>query len=171
MKIIKVYINLIGRINNRIGLAISVLMPAMVLILFYEVVSRYVFKSPTIWTYDMAIFMFGYIGLLSGAYVHKNRKHVNVDIIYDRLSPRGKAISETITGLLFFFFIILVIIYSFDNAMYAFKHHEATATEWGPPIGHFKLMIPIGASLLFLQELANWFQSLYHAITNKELEL
>ncbi|SDP42589.1 TRAP transporter small permease subunit [Desulforhopalus singaporensis] len=171
MKFVKLYIRLINKLNKLVGLSVSVLMPVMVIILFLEVTARYVFKSPTIWTYDLSIFMFGYVGLLSGAYVHQIKGHVNVDIIYSKLTLRQKSIIDSVTGLLFFFFIILVILYSSENAIYAIENSETTATEWGPPIGHFKLMIPIGASLLLLQELANWLGNIYRAITNKELKL
>ncbi|MBW1711537.1 MAG: TRAP transporter small permease subunit [Deltaproteobacteria bacterium] len=171
MKLLKMYIRLVDRLSQAVGLMVSVLMPAMVVVLAYEVIARYVFKNPTIWVYDLAIFMFGYIGLLAGAYVLKNRQHVNVDILYDRFSPRQKAISESLTGILFFFLIVLVIKYSFENALFAIENGEATATEWGPPVGHFKLMIPIGAFLLLLQGLANWIRAIYRALTDKELDV
>ncbi len=156
--------------SEGIGLLVSVLMPAMVVVLAIEVVARYVFNRPTLWAYDTAIFMFGYTGLLGGAYALKRREHINVDLFYARLSPRGKAVLDVITGLLFFFFMALVVIYGWGTAIQAIEGGEATATLWGPPIGHFKLMIPIGAALLILQGLANWIRSLYLAATNKELE-
>ena len=106
MKLLKTYIRLVDRLSHTVGRLVSVLMPAMVVVLAFEVVARYVFKRPTIWVYDLAIFMFGYIGLLAGAYVLKNRQHVNVDILYDRFSPRQKAISDSLTGLLFFFLVV-----------------------------------------------------------------
>jgi len=87
MKIIKLYIRFVDSLNEKIGLAMSVLVPGMMIVLVYEVVSRYVFKNPTIWVYDTAIFMFGYCGLLAGAHVYKRNEHVNVDIILVRLSP------------------------------------------------------------------------------------
>jgi TRAP-type mannitol/chloroaromatic compound transport system permease small subunit len=170
MKLLKLFIRLVDRLSQGVGLLVSVLMPAMVLVLAYEVIARYVFKNPTIWVYDLAIFMFGYVGLLAGAYALKNRQHVNVDILYDRFSARQKAISESLTGILFFFLIVLMIKYSLANAIFAIENGESTATEWGPPVGHFKLMITIGAFLLLLQGLANWIRALYHAVTGKELE-
>ena len=102
MRLFKVVLRAVDRLSEVIGLLVSVLMPAMVVVLTIEVVARYVFNSPTIWAYDTAIFMFGYTGLLGGAYALKNKEHINVDLIYARLSPRGKAVLDVITGLLFF---------------------------------------------------------------------
>lgn len=170
MRSIKFALRTVDRLSEGIGLLVSVLMPAMVVVLAIEVVARYVFNSPTIWAYDTAIFMFGYTGLLGGAYALKRKEHINVDLFYARLSPRGKAVLDVITGLLFFFFMALVVVYGWTSAIEAIKGGEATATLWGPPIGHFKLMIPIGAALLILQGLANWIRSLYLAATNRELD-
>lgn len=170
MQSVKLVLHAVDRLSEVVGLLMSVLMPAMVAVLAIEVVARYIFNSPTIWAYDTAIFMFGYTGLLGGAYALRKKEHINVDLIYSRLSPRGRAVLDVTTGLLFFFFMTLVIIYGWDNAIEAIRRGEATATLWGPPIGHFKLMVPVGAALLFLQGLANWIRSLYLAVTNKELD-
>jgi len=170
MKIIKIYIRLIDGLNNIIGRSVSVLLPAMVLVLAIEVVARYIFKSPTLWAYDIAIFMFGYTGLLAGGHVLRVGEHVNVDIIYASLSPRRKAIADVVTGPLFFFFMILLVIYTSKTAVMALEMHEKTPTAWGPPMGHFKLMMPIGGMLLLLQGSAMWIRNLYKAITNKDLE-
>lgn len=170
MQSVKLVLHAVDRLSEVVGLLVSVLMPAMVAVLAIEVIARYIFNSPTIWAYDTAIFMFGYTGLLGGAYALSKKQHINVDLVYSRLSPRGRAVLDVTTGLLFFFFMTLVIIYGWDNAIEAIRGGEATATLWGPPIGHFKLMVPVGAALLFLQGLANWIRSLYLAVTNKELD-
>jgi len=170
MSPIKVYIRIIDRVSRFIGLAVSVLCPAMVAVLAYEVLARYVFDAPTIWAYDTAIFMFGYIGLLAGALVQRERAHINVDLVYNRFGRRGRAALDLLSGLLIFFFLVLVIIYTWDPMVSAFKHGETRSGEWAPPIGHYWLMIPVGAALLILQEVANWIRSFYLVLTGKEFE-
>ena len=156
-------------INEKIGLVVSVLMPIMVAVLAFEVISRYLFNAPTLWAYDTAIFIFGYTGLLAGGHVLKRKEHITVDLVYSRLSPRVKAGLDCSTSLLFFFFIILVIYTGWEPAMEAFRLNECTNTEWAPPIGHFKLMIPIGGGLLLMQGLANWIRSMHLLITGREM--
>lgn len=143
----------------------------MVIVITYEVVARYFFNRPTIWAQDTAVFMFGYCGLLSGAWVLQRGEHINLDLVYNLLSPRGKAILEVISGLLLLFFVGLVLVYGFKEAQSSFAIHERRPTEWAPPAGHFKLMMPIAGGLLFLQGLGNWLRSLYRALTDKELQL
>jgi len=168
MRTLRLFVRIMDKLSEWIGLLTSVLLPAMVTVLTYEIVSRYVFAKPTVWAFDTAIFMFGYCGLLSGAYILREKEHINVDVFYNRLSPRKRAILDSITSFLLFFFIILVIIYGWKSAISSIVMGEHTRTEWAAPVGHFKLMLPIGGLLLFLQGIANWIRSIYRAVTDKE---
>lgn len=170
MHFLRTFIRAVDGVNRRIALAASVLIPAMVAVISIEVVLRYLFNRPTVWAYDTAIFMFAYCGLLAAPYVLKVREHINVDVLYSRLSPRGMAVLDAVTAPLIFFFLILVIVYGWEYALSAIALKERTASEWGPPVGHFKMMIPIGAFLLSLQGLADWIRNLYRALTGRELD-
>jgi hypothetical protein len=44
-------------------------------------------------------------------------------------------------------------------------------SEWAPPLGHFMLMIPIGAGLLILQSFAHWLRSLHLVLTGRAREV
>jgi TRAP-type mannitol/chloroaromatic compound transport system permease small subunit len=170
MNAIKIYLRIVDTMSEWIGLSVAVLIPCMMIVLTIEVVARYFFQNPTVWVYDMAIFMFGYCGLLAGAYVLKHGGHINVDLIYERLPVRWQAILDVISAFVFFFLIILIIIYGWETAYMALSYGDRTHSSWGPPLGHFKLMIPIGAFLLLLQGVAKWIRDLYKAITLKDLD-
>jgi TRAP-type mannitol/chloroaromatic compound transport system permease small subunit len=169
MEAIKLYIRTVDIISENIGRACAVLIPCMVAVLFIEVMARYLFQRPTLWAYDTAIFLYGYCGLLAGAYVLKHKGHINVDLIQERLPPRVNAILDVCTSFLFFFFMILVIIYGSKAAIMAISLGDRTHSAWAPPIGHFKLMIPVGALFLLMQGIAKLIRDLYLAINGKEL--
>jgi len=171
MRMIRFFIRSVDRANEIIAKAVSIMLVAMVATLAVEVFARYLLKRPTIWAYDMAIFMFGYCGLLAGAYVLKMNEHINVDLFYSKFSPRVRAIVESFTSLLFFFFILLVTFYGWESAWVAIQSGDRRPTEWGPPLGHYRLMIPLAGFLLFLQGLANWIRNIYLAITGKRMTI
>jgi TRAP-type mannitol/chloroaromatic compound transport system permease small subunit len=81
------------------------------------------------------------------------------------------AVLDVLTGFLFFFLMILIIIYGSKAAIMAISLGDRTASAWGPPLGHFKLMIPVGALLLLMQGIAKWIRDLHYALTGKELEV
>lgn len=171
MKALKLYVRTIDRMSHLFGVAMAVLVPVMMLDITYEVVVRYFLRKPTVWAFDTAIFCFGYIGLLAGAYAMRYRSHINVDLIHSRLSPRGKAILDAISAPLVFFFLVLVIIYGGEYAWDGIKFGVRRPTEWGPPLGHFLAMIPFGAFLILLQAIANWIRDLHLAITSRVLDV
>jgi hypothetical protein len=59
----------------------------IVLIIFYEVVLRYVFLSPTLWVNEMSLWVAGGIYLTAGLYSLQQRSHIRIFVIYD-LAPR-----------------------------------------------------------------------------------
>ena len=51
-----------------IGRSVSFLVPLLSLVVAYEVFARYILNSPTIWAYDLSLFLFAYIAALGGAF-------------------------------------------------------------------------------------------------------
>lgn len=154
-----------------LGLRLAALLVVpMVLALVYEVVSRYFFNAPTIWAQDMSIFLFGYISVLAGAGVMRERAHINVDLFYARFSARGKAVADTISYPLGLCFLGLVAWYMTHEGFLAIEQGRRRSSEWSPPVGHFYLAAALGAGLFFLQALAHWLRAAVFALTGKPLD-
>lgn len=151
------------------GKGVSFLLVGLVLALTYEVVLRYVFNSPTFWAYDTSMYVFGFVGMIAGAYVLLRREHVNLDLVYGRLSPRKKAIVDSVTALVFFFFVFLVVWQGGIMALHSLAVREKTLTVWHPPVYPFKMIVPIAGCMLLLQGISNFIRDLYFAIRGKEL--
>jgi len=171
MRMLRLFVRPIDTLSEWSGRLVSILIPLTVAVITYEVVVRYAFRAPTIWAHETSIFLLGYCGMLAGAYVLKRNEHIRVDIVYGRLSPRTRAILDLITSPLFFFIMALIIYEGLKAGMLSLRINEHTASAWGPPLAHFRLIIPAGAFLLFLQAIPNWIRNLYLAIKNTELPI
>jgi len=136
---------------------------ALVAIVVYDVIMRYVFDTAVIWTYDIAIMVGGTMYILSWAYTHLRKAHIRVDIIYTTLSPRGKAVIDVVGGVLLAFPLLAVLIaISFDWMVEAWKTNEKWAeTYWYPPAAPFRTMVWVSYVLFTLQYLANFFRDAY----------
>ena len=75
-----------------------------VFVYYFEVMSRYVFGSPTNWAHEAMYLMFGMQYLIAGAYAMLTESHVRVDIFYSNWSARRKALVNILTSLFFFIF-------------------------------------------------------------------
>ena len=88
------------RLNLLIGYCGGISILAMGIILFYEVVARYVFNSPTIWAQEVSIIIFMWAMLGGAAYTLQVGKHVKIDLLTVHLSEKTQSVLETITSII-----------------------------------------------------------------------
>ncbi len=160
----------IDAINDRIGKAVSFLVIAIVGVMVYEVIARYVFDAPTKWAYETVTFILGAYAILGGAYALRHGAHVNMDILHSRLSPRRRAILDVITSVFFFLFCVVLLWKGSEWAARSIRLSEHTWSPWGPPVYPVKILIPIGAFLLLLQGLSKLIRDLLTAFTGARSE-
>lgn len=142
-------------LNDRLGRwAISYMAFAIFLLLLYEMTARYVFRAPTTWATELAQMLFGAYAVLSGGYLLVQGGHVNVDIFHRRLPARARAAVDVLTSVLFFAFLLVLLKEGWNMAYESLEQMESSYSAWNPPVWPLKLMIPVGAALLFLQGLA-----------------
>lgn len=144
---------------------------ALVLVIVFDVVMRYVFNAPTLWGYETAMMLGGSMYVLAWSYTHRHHRHVRVDIIYSHLSLRGKAIIDVIgTFFLFFPFMILLIRTSGNWAWRAWEIGERSGeTYWYPPLAPFRTIVLIAFCLFTFQAVAHFIRDFYTMVKNKPL--
>jgi TRAP-type mannitol/chloroaromatic compound transport system permease small subunit len=115
----------IDRFQDALGRALAWLMLAMVLTVFFDVVSRYALSRTYVFTQELEWYIFAVTYLMAGGYVMLWDEHVRVDIMYSRLTPRKKAWVDLILLFVFFFPSALLVIYTtwpfFRNAWMVYE--------------------------------------------------
>ncbi|WLD93823.1 TRAP transporter small permease subunit [Alkalihalobacillus sp. AL-G] len=125
----------------------------LILTIVYEVISRYMFNSPTIWSYEMSYFLSSFLIMMAMAYTLQTKNHVNIDIIYNKLSRKMQLILSIIFTLLFFFPMwFLIVKQMIPNTIKSFTIGERSSYgSWLPLIWPFKAWILLGLIMLLLQ--------------------
>lgn len=159
----------ITKLNNAIGKFLACTTVVLTFLILMEVLLRYVFKSPTIWGFDVSLWLFGMPAILGGGYVHAQKGHVTMDLVYSKVSPRVQAILDSITSTLFFAFSGVLLWQGIRFAKSAYINQEISITTWQILIWPLKICIPIAAVLLFLQGIVKLIIDLHMAITGREL--
>src|SRR4030095_15219017 len=99
----------IDRFQEWFGRGVSWLSLGMVLVVFGDVISRYAFRATHGGIPELEGDLFGTLYLLAAGYTLLHDEHVRVDIMYSKLSPRGRARLDFILFWGFFFpFLLLV---------------------------------------------------------------
>ncbi len=130
------------------NLIAGVVLLVLVAITCYEVFCRKVLNSPTIWTQDLSVYLFIWLGYLGVAYVEKNDRHVKVDILTSALPQRTQAVWDVLTSAAAVVFMALLVYYGGQYFLDSFQSHEQTWSMWKVLIWPVKLAIPFGGALM-----------------------
>lgn len=139
------------------NLSVVVLTLAMV----YEVFARYVFDSPTVWSFDIAYMANGAMFVLGIAYVLRKDGHIRISVLRDRLSPKFNGLVQAIAYILILtpFFAYLSWVSGFKTYKAFIRHEVETVSPWAPLMWPFYLLICIGLVAMTLQLLAEGLRS------------
>ena len=140
-------------VSERIGKTVAWLVLLLTLLTAWDVTARYLFQSGSVALQELEWHIFAIIFLLSAGYTLKNDAHVRVDIIYSRLSKRGRAVIDLFGSLFFLLpFCVLMIYASSGFVESSFSVREGSGDPGGLPARYIlKAMIPVGFFLLFVQ--------------------
>ncbi|POF31743.1 TRAP transporter small permease subunit [Roseibium marinum] len=122
----------IDRLSLFCGEFVSYWAVIAVIVYYFEVMSRYVFGSPTNWAHEAMYLMFGMQYLIAGSYAMLTESHVRVDVFYAPLSRRRKAVVDLLTSVFFFIFAGTLLytswIFAFDAI--AVPSGNALVSDW-----------------------------------------
>src|SRR5689334_1979736 len=162
----------IDRFTDRTGMWIAWLNVPLVAVVAYEVIARYLFNAPTIWSFDITYMLYGTIFMLGAAYALHKGAHIRTDFFYERWSPRTKGMVDSISYLVFFFpSLIMFLAASGNEAWYAYNISEVSEqTPWRPILWPYKAIVPVTCVLLMLQGVSETVKSVYAWRTGVVLE-
>jgi TRAP-type mannitol/chloroaromatic compound transport system permease small subunit len=149
-------IGVIDQISYWSGKVFSWLILALTFVVSIEVFKRYILNAPTAWIFDLTNMLYGTLFMMCGAYTLAQGGHVRADFVYVYLPPRAQAALDLALYFVFFLPGILGLIYAgYDYAAISWRIGEhSTITAEGPPVYHFKSVIPIAGALVMLQGVA-----------------
>jgi TRAP-type mannitol/chloroaromatic compound transport system permease small subunit len=106
--------------------------------------------------------------MLGGGFVLVLRRHVNVNLLYERLSRRTQAIVDLCTSPFFFAFVGVLTWQAMRFFYRSFSIREHSITVFGPPMYPVKFMLVLVALLLLLQGVAKFIQDFQIALGKEE---
>ena len=142
--------------------ALVVLMVALVSAVSWQVISRYVFSSPSSWTEEVARFLLIWIGVLGAAYAFRTGVHLGLDVLPKKLTGTAAQVLKMFTLLMLLIFAIGVLVIggiSLVSLTWELKQYSAVL---GLPIALVYSVIPVSGVLICLYAVA--------AATDDEIE-
>jgi len=137
----------------------TMILPAViVVVMFIEVVMRYVFARPTLWANELSLWIAGAVYLLAGLYAMQQRSHIRITLLYDAAPKRVRHAFDIVSLILLLIFVFAVIWGGFGEAYAKLMRWETFGTAFDPPIpATMKPLILIVLLLTAIQATSNLF--------------
>jgi len=167
----KKLVRTINSISEFTGQVVKFLVVALIIVLCYEVISRYAFNRPTIWALETSKMLMGTFGACGWAYTYLYDRHVRVDVLYAKFSRRKQAWINVIMSIIFLFPICIILISAGIRwTVFSWKFGEKMVeSSWLPPAAPFRTVLVVGFILFTLQSVSKFIEELYFIIRKREL--
>ena len=151
MKVLEKYINFVGE-------KISYLIPVMVVLMIFVIVSRYFFGIGRTDIQEMVMYFHALVFLGCAGYVMNHDEHVRVDIFYRNASQKYKKNINVFFGLVFLLpLIAITFFYSIETIEASWKMSEASTEAGGLAYVYIQKTLMILFPLTLLAALINQF--------------
>jgi TRAP-type mannitol/chloroaromatic compound transport system permease small subunit len=152
----------IDALSGAVGQLLAALVPLLVALTFGLVVARYALGVGSIAAQELVLWLHALVFMLGAAVCLKHGRHVRVDVLQQRWSPRTRAWVELAGVLLCLLpFAGLLLWLSLDYVAASWAQREGSREPGGlPALYLLKGVIPLAAGLLLLQGLAEGLRAL-----------
>lgn len=126
----------------------ALLLFSMLIICFYQVISRYVLNTPLAWTEQTAVQIFIWLAMIGSFMAMIKGEHVSIDIIYSKLPLSAKRIAHLINNIIIAFVLCVVCVNGLSFA-------QLNSSQYSPTVAWLSmywvyLALPVGSFLMFL---------------------
>ncbi|MDX2157773.1 MAG: TRAP transporter small permease subunit [Hyphomicrobiaceae bacterium] len=152
----KSFVRAVDTLSRACGALAAVLVIALIVLMLYDVMMRYVFNAPTLWGFEVNTFLMGAAFILSVGYALSHDAHVRVDLLY---TPETRS-RMTWVDLLGFTLLMLPASAWITAGLWNYFHEAYRTGErsggsaWNPVLWPFRLILFVGFLMLTIQVVA-----------------
>ena len=168
MRSLQNFLHIIDAASQWAGKLASFVILIIIVSIIWDVVLRYVFNTNAMWGFGSYGKLLLFYVVFGAAYALLKRSHVNVDIVYQRLPPRVRAIVDMFTASLFFLFCVVLLWLAIPQAVEQAMHLRLSPRLISPAGWPIAILVPIGLIVFLFQGLAKFIRDAMIAVTGKE---
>lgn len=135
-------------IDKALAWTVIVVMAVLVLDVLWQVFTRFVLRSPSSFTEELARYLLIWVGLLGASYAAGRRMHLAVDLLPMKLTGRRKHYLRLVIEGLALLFAVLVLVVGGARLVWITLYLGQTSAALQLPLGYVYLAVPL-SGLLF----------------------
>ena len=142
-----------------LGYLLILLMGILVLDVVWQVLARYLMKSPSSFTDELARFLLIWVGLFGSAYALGKKRHLAIDLFVNRLKGKKRVVAGDVIRLMILLFIVPVLVVGGTRLVWITLTLKQVSASLAIPLGVVYLALPISGLLMVVFVLADWAES------------
>jgi len=141
----KLFVRLLDALISASAVLAGLFILVTAILVGYEVIMRYVFDAPTLWTFDVTIFLIMYAAYLGSAFTLREGKHVRIEFFTHWLEryPLPSRLLGILSNLIIIVFWLLATYTAIRDTITAYRFSQVTQSYL-----RFPLAIPLAALVL-----------------------
>jgi C4-dicarboxylate transporter, DctQ subunit len=156
----KMFVRLLNALISVSAMLAGIFVLITAILVGYEVIMRYVFDAPTLWTFDITIFLIMYAAFLGSAFTLREGKHVRLEFFTNWLEryPLPSQLLKILSNLIIIAFWALATYTSFRDTVTAYKFSQVTQSYLRFPMIIPLIALVLGGFLVLVQLLIDTVQ-------------
>lgn len=134
-------------------------MALMVVVVTWQVISRYAMGDPSPWTEEVARMLLIWVGLLGGAYAYREKAHLGLDLMRQKAGNVGKRRLDMITDISCGVFALAVLVIGGGSLVQLTWELRQTTAVLGIPMAWVYTVLPLSGALIVYYSLASLFHN------------
>ena len=146
----------------------------MTAIIMVDVIGRYFFNAPIIWSLEINQYLLVSCVFLGLAYTEAHEGHVRVFFVYNRLSPKVRTILDIVVRLLILSLFVRLTQETASMTMHAMQTGEVAVAPAETPSWPSQITMPVGCFLMCLvvvSDFCKYVRSLFQNTTSGQVEV
>jgi len=143
--------NLLRQIDDKFEEYLAAtLLTVMTLLIFFQVLSRFIFNAPLAWSEESARYIFVWSIYISAALAVKRREHIRVEVGIMIFKGKARKVANLVGDLIFMLFSFVLLK---DGLFLVQKlgQHVQYSPALGVPMDFVYIIIPLGYGLMLLR--------------------
>ena len=137
---------------------VATCMALMVVVVTWQVVSRYALGDPSQWTEEVARMLLIWVGLLGGVYAYREKAHLGLDLLYQKVGAAGKRRLDIITDISCGLFALAVLVVGGGSLVQLTWELRQTTAALGIPMAWVYAVLPLSGFLIVFYSVASLLQ-------------
>ncbi|QXD14100.1 TRAP transporter small permease [Rhodocaloribacter litoris] len=135
-------------VDRIVEVLLVLLMAVMVVVVSWQVATRYLLNDPSSITEELATYLLIWISLIGAAYALRRRAHLGIDILVRSMSPKKRRIAAYAGLAAVALFALLVLVGGGIRIVYVTLALKQISAALRVPIGYVYLVLPLSGLLM-----------------------